>query len=176
MICSIYTLPDILVTSRIHGANASWRHEQEMAANGRRFLSKEYAELLGHDIAQDDMELIWRILVRKLGAKSTGDLERIARLMAKTTKAFKQRYLSSGTESQEVDQFVAKIWWSIVRTGAETGIGFPALLMYNAFPELSAYTPPVNERAYSTLKSSTPIFLRNMIKKAIGKEGHINHK
>jgi len=173
---SMVTLPDILVTSRIHGANASWSHEQEMAANGRRFLSKEYAELLGHKISDDDMKLIWRILVRKLGAKSVDELHRIGQLMAKTIDAFKQHYLTTETERQEIDQFAAKTWWKIVRAGAESGIGLTALRMYRRLPELSAYTPPATERAYSAIKSATPFFVRDLIKKGVGKADSINHK
>lgn len=172
----ISTLPNVLLTSRIHGSNASWAHAREMAANGKRFLSREYAELLGHDVAEDDMDCIWRVLACKQGAASTSELQTVGHLMIEIIQAFKRRHVLAEGKDAMIDRFAAKIWWSVVRASAETGLGLPALRLYTAFPGLSVYVPSARERAYSLLKSATPLKIRDQIKKLIGKDDQVKHK
>ena len=172
----ILTLPDFLVTSRIHEGNTSNVRGEQMATNGRRFLANEYRELLGREISDADIELIWRLLVRKLFPRDRSELERIGEMIRETSQAFEQKYVSTQEEAAATQGFTSQLWWRLVCTGAATTIGSSGLSIYQQYPEIASYRPSAAEIFHIGIKSITPRKLRERIKSWLRPENQKRHK
>lgn len=159
----VVTLPDILVTSKIHEGNTSLLRVEEMSANGKRFLARAYDELLGSPPDPHDIDVVWHLLVEKAVPPKRAELERAGLLIAAVLAAFTERHSSSRTDKAKAGQFASRIWWRTVAAAAST-LGPGALKAYRSQPSLTAYQPKTREKLYAAAKSALPERLRQKIK------------
>ena len=164
----IVTLPEALVVSRIHDNNTSYLCSNDMNANGLRFMTKAYHDLLGREVDKKEMEIIWHLVVTKIPAESIDELTCAGRLIDAAAEAFVKGYVATTADATKVREFASFVWWSVVRTGSAS-LGPSALRLYRSFPAISRYTPPISEKNRTLALSMIPMWVRTLLRNAIGR-------
>jgi glycosyltransferase involved in cell wall biosynthesis len=110
----ITILADELVIYREHDNNASARHNEEMEANGCRFLREQFYSYLGLEIDADAAELFWSAFVQGKPIHQAEKIRQVGEIYFKALQYFFKIKNFSVQQKQEISDFAVADWWSMV--------------------------------------------------------------
>lgn len=152
-VADLAVLPEALVAYRFHPDNASRRRYEEMTANGQRFLTAAYRDLLGRQVPEEDIRVLWRIAVERRPAATVAELRTVGALMSAVEEAFEARRAADEDAVAAVQEVAAQVWWSIIQASTAT-LGTVALREAQTFKRLCVAVPPHWLRAWWAVKGS----------------------
>jgi glycosyltransferase involved in cell wall biosynthesis len=135
-------LPEPLVLYRLHEANASRVHGQEMNARGRAMLADAHRRHLGIALADAELDALWRIVTGFHAAASRDELMLAGRSLVRVLEAFLAAVPLDERERTDVAHAAGRQWWDAVNRAANR-LGEAVLECHRSIPALSGYSPGI---------------------------------
>ncbi len=107
-------ISDALVGYRLHVANNSTVHREEMSRNGMTFMTACYERMLQRPVDEPEGWRIWNGLIEKFPQQSLDELRALAGLITELMTRFIERHASDAETRQAVLVLAAQIWNDIV--------------------------------------------------------------
>ncbi|MGB8275102.1 MAG: glycosyltransferase family 2 protein [Alphaproteobacteria bacterium] len=145
-------IPDRLTIYREHGANASTSQAALMNERGQAFLLDVYRDLVGADIGDREVRLVWTVLTCRASAGSRGELRELGSILMRVLERFLDRQALTPHQEGEVRAAASRDWWSAVRTTAARH-GPDVLSIYWDYPALNDYRPSLTAVAASAARA-----------------------
>ncbi len=153
-------LPDILGVITDHGENTSTVRRQEMDINGQAFLRDRYnAYIDDFDVSEEDIDIIWNILVNRSFCRSKKDLLRGGEVFQEVAKGFVRKRMLKPEDAVRIYEKASETWWRVI--AASSIVLGPTCLFYRKrYEKLSHYrvTPAAFAKAF--IKSLILPFLK----------------